>query len=74
MQKSMGTTQAVIMWACTECMEGGNCGGDCVESSTCSFLCVRCGTRMWFTGGVPWFMEKEIECHKCGKIQDYLYK
>ncbi len=63
--KPMTTTRAVLDNACHECKMGGDCGRDCVESHTCSFICPQCEERLWFYGDVS-KAPKIIICFKCG--------
>lgn len=80
MQVGMTTDEAVGRFQCSSCQKGEECdeaghGGWCVESSTCSMRCYKCGERVWFQGSwgskygqVP----ENFTCPGCGANLEYL--
>ena len=66
LNRPMTTSEATDKHQCDQCRQGGDCGWNCVESSTCSLNCRFCGERNWFTGDLP---EKPwvFICKTCGK-------
>jgi len=72
MIKYMTTKQAYATFLCETCRSGGDCGDECVESSTCSLKC-NCGERMWFIGALG-NVPKSTLCKRCGNIVGNPYR
>jgi len=68
MRKPMTTKQAYQQLMCSQCRAGEDCGYDCVEGSSCSFICADCKERVWFMGNIQ-DSPTECDCPYCGRKQ-----
>lgn len=64
MNTPLTTKQANEQYECQECRLQGDCGFNCVESTTYSVLCPTCRERVWFGGDLK-DAPKEYACPYC---------
>lgn len=69
MSEPMTTDQAADKHSCSQCLEGIDCGHDCVISRTCSILCEHCQSRVWFSGDGGTQSSAEFHCPYCDTVQ-----
>lgn len=68
MSNPMTMISATTKFQCDTCNDGGDCGFECVLSSTCSIKCIHCGKRIFFHSEYK-NQEPELHCPYCGEYQ-----
>jgi len=64
MSEPLTKQQATERFECQQCQCYGDCGLECVASSTVSVICVRCGMPIYF-GGSTYDVPDEFCCPYC---------